>query len=406
MADFDPALDFTRKILKNLDIASYIITPEDLAGLSLDNHLRDHLLEGYDAAEIFGSFLRELKEETVYFSQDQFSCRYTMMKLPSCEKPVYFIAGPYLLQRPDRYFLLDLQQNLDIPARHIPFLNNYYHSLPMIEFEDYLRSIFLLLAAELYGGDDRFAISYCRGILDDPGHLRYTPTVTESDNLDLLEKRYESENELLQSVSSGNYQKIELMLSGFISHPYKQRLTNLLRDQKNHLIIFNSLLRKAAEAGGVHPFYLDDISSQFALKIEQISGDHAYRTLASEMPRRYCLLVQSYSTKGYSPIIQKVMNYIPQRLTEDLSLKTLAARFSISPTYLSASFKKETGSTLTDFVNKKRVEHALFLLNSTDLYIQTIAADCGIPDLNYFTKVFKKYTGKTPREYRSMIQQS
>ncbi len=405
MAGYNPILNFTRKILKNLDIESYLLTVDELEGISLDKHLRDHLFEGYDPTAAFLGFLQEFRERIVYFSQDQFFCRYTLMKLPEGEEPVYFIAGPYLLQQADRYFMLNLQQNLEIPTKHMKFLSNYYQSLPIVEIEDYLRSIFLLLAAEIYGGDGQFTVSYCKGMLDDPSHLRYTPTVTESDNLDLLEKRYETENQLLHHVASGNYQQIELMLSRFINHPYEQRLTNLLRDQKNHLIIFNSLLRKAAEMGGVHPFYLDDISSQFARRIEQVSGDDAYRAMAWEMPRKYCLLVQSYSTKGYSPIIQKVMNYIPQRLTEDLSLKTLSSRFSISPTYLSATFKKETGSTLTEFVNKKRVEHALFLLNSTDLYIQTIAADCGIPDLNYFTKVFKKQTGKTPSEYRALIHQ-
>ena len=46
------------------------------------------------------------------------------------------------------------------------------------------------------------------------------------------------------------------------------------------------------------------------------------------------------------------------------------------------------------------MEHALFLLNSTNMQIQTIAQYCGIPDVNYFTKTFKKYIGKTPKEYR------
>lgn len=66
-------------------------------------------------------------------------------------------------------------------------------------------------------------------------------------------------------------------------------------------------------------------------------------------------------------------------------------------------FKKETNSTLTDYVNRKRIEHAIMLLNSTSMQIQTIATHCGIPDLNYFTKVFKKYIQMTPKEYRTKI---
>ena len=64
----------------------------------------------------------------------------------------------------------------------------------------------------------------------------------------------------------------------------------------------------------------------------------------------------------------------------------------------------ETGMTLTDYVNRQRVEHGIFLLNATDMQIQTIAQYCGIPDVNYFTKTFKKFIGKTPKEYRQNIR--
>ena len=107
--------------------------------------------------------------------------------------------------------------------------------------------------------------------------------------------------------------------------------------------------------------------------------------------------------KGYSLLIQKVLVRIDSDLTADLSLKTQAELLNVNASYLSTLFKKETGATLTDYVNKKRVEHALFLLNSSSMQIQTIAQYCGIPDVNYFTKIFKKYVGKTPKEYRDGI---
>ena len=58
---------------------------------------------------------------------------------------------------------------------------------------------------------------------------------------------------------------------------------------------------------------------------------------------------------------------------------------------------------MTEYVNKKRIDQALLLLNSTDMQIQMVAANCGITDVNYFTKTFKKMVGKTPKEYRDMI---
>ena len=76
---------------------------------------------------------------------------------------------------------------------------------------------------------------------------------------------------------------------------------------------------------------------------------------------------------------------------------------NISASYLSALFKKETGVTLTEYVNEKRIKYAMQLLATTKIQIQTAAQHSGIDDVHYFTKLFKKYTGKTPKEYRQSI---
>ena len=148
---------------------------------------------------------------------------------------------------------------------------------------------------------------------------------------------------------------------------------------------------------------INRLLEEYAAKIELISSQAGFMSLLKEMIRKYTLLVKNHSLKGYSMHIRKVITAINQDLTEDLSLKTQAEALNVNPSYLSTLFKKETGMTLTDYVNNKRIEYALLLLNSTDMQIQTIALYCGIPDVNYFTKVFKKIVGKTPKEYREMF---
>jgi YesN/AraC family two-component response regulator len=76
---------------------------------------------------------------------------------------------------------------------------------------------------------------------------------------------------------------------------------------------------------------------------------------------------------------------------------------NVSPNYLSNLFKRQTGKTLTQYVNGKRVSYAKHLLKTTNLQIQTIAQHCGILDFHYFCRIFKSITGKTPSEYRSGI---
>lgn len=165
----------------------------------------------------------------------------------------------------------------------------------------------------------------------------------------------------------------------------------------------NTLLRKGAEQGTVHPIHIDRVSSEFARKIEGVSSQEGGKNLMQEMIRKYGLLVKNYSMKDYSLLVQKVITRIDTDLTADQSLNMHAKILNISPSYLSTLFRKETGITLTEYVNRKRVEYGVLLLNTTNMQIQTIAQHCGISDINYFTRIFKKYIGKTPKEYRNSI---
>lgn len=72
----------------------------------------------------------------------------------------------------------------------------------------------------------------------------------------------------------------------------------------------------------------------------------------------------------------------------------------ISKSYLSSLFKKETDMTITDYVNHKRIQYASVLLSTTHLQIQTVAQHCGMMDVQYFSRLFKKIKGESPVEYR------
>ena len=167
----------------------------------------------------------------------------------------------------------------------------------------------------------------------------------------------------------------------------------------------NTLLRKAAEAGGVHPVYLDKLSSEFALKIEMLPSVSENSALMREMFSSYCRLVRKHSMKSFSLVVQKTILLIDSDLSADLSLSSLAQKQNISPGYLSTIFSKETGKTVSEYIREKRVKLAVHLLSTTHLQVQTIALHCGIMDVQYFSKIFKRQTGKTPKEYRESIKQ-
>lgn len=215
-----------------------------------------------------------------------------------------------------------------------------------------------------------------------------------------IQKMYEAENHLIRVVAEGRSNEAVTMLSKIDPASLEKRSSAPSRNTKNYSIILNTLLRKAAEIGGVHPLYIDRLSSDFARKIENLSAWEDVSKLWQDMGKEYCELVQKHSHKQYSPQVQKVIALVEHDLTDSLGLKNIAQALNLSPGYLSTLFKKEMGVTLTDYVNGKRMDHAALLLCTTDFSASAIAQQCGVADNNYFTKLFKKHTGKTPLQYR------
>ena len=94
------------------------------------------------------------------------------------------------------------------------------------------------------------------------------------------------------------------------------------------------------------------------------------------------------------------MNYIQHHLSEPISAEEMAKELFMSRPYISAKFKEETGETLTDFILKEKTEEAKRLLRYSDKSFTAIGSYLGFSSPGHFSQVFKKYTGRTPTEYR------
>jgi len=99
-------------------------------------------------------------------------------------------------------------------------------------------------------------------------------------------------------------------------------------------------------------------------------------------------------------VMEQVRQYVDAHYIEDLSLGDLASRFGLDGSYLSRSFKQAAGSNLTVYVTRLRVAEAKRLLQRRELSITEVAQAVGYGDYAYFSRVFKKLTGISPRQYR------
>lgn len=404
---FSSELDFLRRILCNFHIDTHLITEGEPLPSEIDKGLRD-FLELNEKYEKLFDLSGVLKANTLYTFTDEFLCCYIFMVLPETEKKTVFAAGPYLKTEITKEALLKVAENHAVPAQLVSQMVKYFGNIPFIKEEITLMNIFFSFCEHIWGNGNNFRVEELdvggTGKIEICSFSNFK--VKSEDSLlsiRILEERYNAEREMMQAVSQGAIHKVEKIFMNPSDFVFEKRTDDPVRNMKNYLIISNTLLRKAAEYGSVHPFHIDGLSTEFAKEIEKVRSINDANVLLQDMLRKYCLLVKKHSMKNYSLLIQKVLTIIDADLTADLGLKHLAEILNVNASYLSALFKKETGRTLTDYVTQKRVDHATFLLRSTNLQIQTVAQHCGVFDVNYFAKIFKKYTGKSPKEYREDI---
>jgi AraC-like DNA-binding protein len=404
---YQTELRFLQSMLKKVNLQFLLLTKEELPINPTDLGIRKFLGREAEYRRMFCELPFEASQNTIYKLTDSFLCNYLYLMLPG-ESPTVLLVGPYMLVQLTQHQLLQEAERFSVPPQLFKEMENYYGSIPVLNDERFLFSIINSLAEVLWGSSESFTVVDLKEdqILPSPFSPEVDPIPLEKTLLSMedMERRYTYENEVLRAVSLGMSHKAELMLSNFNQLAIKQRVADPLRNIKNYCIIMNTLMRKAAEQGSVHPLYLDRVSSEFARKIEITGATSAGYKLMAEMISTYCRLVNKHSMTTYSLPIRKTLVCIDANLSGDLTLHTMAAMQNISSGYLSALFKKEVGQTLTDYVNRRRIKQAKQLLHSTVLQIQTIAQYCGIPDVNYFSKTFKRHCGCTPKDFRQSLQ--
>lgn len=395
-----PVLSFLLNYFSDMHLQCTLTDGVGIDLSSLDLGLRNSILNRTDTTS--SDVLSMLEENTIYQITDYYECGYSFFQFPN-EHQILFI-GPYLTKEFSDSDIYDLMNRIQIPAELFPQLHDYFYALPCISekfsFSSMLRhlyaSIFSTELPTLHPIDLKKFESTEEFLEKNKFHVPDDPALS----MHLLEERYQIEDQLLDAISHGNLTKALSVADTMASMRLAPRSESELRNRKNLMITFNSLLRRTAYEAGVHPFYIDAVSSNYARLIEQSQTVAEILDISPYMVRSYCDLVEKRSMSSYSEPVRQILVTVDASLTGDLSLKRFAEELFLNTSYLSTLFKKEVGMTLTDYVNKNRIDYAKKLLKSTTLSIQDIAIQCGIPDIHYFTRLFRREMGMSPREWR------
>ena len=250
-------------------------------------------------------------------------------------------------------------------------------------------------------------------------HFRLTHAVTQ-----LRQLMTEKESGEHTQAHSKTHQMDESLYETILSD-YKLLVLEMdLGSKETLLYILNSIILKLGSVPVEDvQFILESLYSAIELNYKKrklsvweatdgkFNFNHLYRTndfdtIANYLREDFCALcngLRHKKTVSNHNVIGRLVEYLNEHLDEDIPHDVLAAKYRMHPGYLSRLFKQEMGETLSEFLLRIKSERAAELLKSGQYKVGEIASMVGYSASSYFSIMFKKYTGYSPREYSQRI---
>ena len=227
----------------------------------------------------------------------------------------------------------------------------------------------------------------------------YVERMKDSEEGDFYTYPIVMEGKLRSAIRSRDKAMSQTILNQMLAYIYTYNKDNLERIKPRITELVVIISRAAVDAGAnVKDIFL--INENFNSNIENFQDLEDLSVWVSNMLQRFISLTFEFEKVKHADTVYKVIEYIKENYYRHIPLEEIAQITYMSKTYLSTLFKKETGYSISEYINGIRVDRARSLLVNSDIAIVEIARMCGFEDQSYFTKVFRKTTGITPKKCR------
>ncbi len=324
-----------------------------------------------------------------------------MLYLTLNEKPDFISIGPFRSDGFSTTYFTQLMKNSNVPSGAYTTLSGFYRNLPYVPLMTIVNVTKHIVESFFpeFADIDPIEIEFS----GQTHKLQVNNDLLTDYSTDYAEDFQKLLLVLLNSIKSGNSDNAGNHLKEFLNQT-KLLITRNLLDCKKVLHTINGYFLLTVLDTHVHPIHALKLYASTDDKIESLKSRDAVYSMPNDMCHKYCLLVKNYAFGDYSKTIRSVVNYIHLHLDEDLSLSVLAEHFKKNATTLSSAFTKEVGLNVTNFIHQTRIEKAIHLFNTTSMSVSDVAVAVGFQDFAYFSRLFKKQIGCSPREYCKSIK--
>ncbi|MDO5155240.1 MAG: AraC family transcriptional regulator [Eubacteriales bacterium] len=222
---------------------------------------------------------------------------------------------------------------------------------------------------------------------------------------DILRAPYNPELEFYSVIKSGNLSRIRELCE--IPLAKKEGLgtlsNNPLQSLKYHFVITTALVARYCIEGGMEVATAYSLSDFYIQKVDKAKTDTEISKLHVSMCEDYTNRMKKLRKKKVcSKHIARCIDYIYDHLHTRITIDLLAEHTGLSNAYLSRLFKQETGSSVSEYIQSRKIETAQNMLLYSEYSPAQIASTLAFPSQSYFTEIFKKRTGLTPTKYRAL----
>lgn len=210
----------------------------------------------------------------------------------------------------------------------------------------------------------------------------------------------EAESQLCNLIARRDKSSSQDLLNRLLGHIFFYHAGNIqdikARTMELIVVISRAIISAGANVGDIFRY-----STTYAKGLDSCSTIDELSRWVSEVVHQFLSVSFDYVEVKHSDIVFKASAFIRENCQKAITLEDIANEVFLSKSYLSSTFKQATGISISEYINKARVEKSKDLLNTTDLSLVTIANECGFSDQSYFSRIFKKHTGVSPKQYRS-----
>lgn len=329
-----------------------------------------------------------------YYIDDNFLC-YGLLRIMT--EDVSLVIGPIAQTTVDHAQAVRILRAMGEKIGRAGEVIDYFSAMPAYPLRNFLQ---MLCTVNYCVNEEKIEAGQLL-LGEEPMPSFSPPAIERKSDMPAPHNTLELEDRMLSYIEYGQVQEVLELFQQPLEGRAGKMAADALRQEKNLIICAATLITRAAIRGGLNRETAFVLSDTYIQKAELLEDYVGLARLNAQMVLDFTKRVDAAKCGAHnSKLVRAARDYIFDHINEPISTDALAAFLRMNRTYLCNLFMRETGMTVNHYIANVKMDEAKRLMRVTHKSIAEIAEYLGFSSQSYFQKVFKKYAGVTPGEYR------